>query len=91
MLEFLRPRRRGVVLSLILSSLAIVGTVAIPLLLVNVNVAVCDPVDKLTMPRMDSHAGLPSVGPLGTCGKFTSETVTEASIPLTIVHDGATG
>jgi len=33
MLEFLRPLRRGVVLSLILSSLAIVGTVAIPLLL----------------------------------------------------------
>ncbi|PWU24601.1 MAG: ABC transporter ATP-binding protein [Candidatus Rokuibacteriota bacterium] len=33
MLEFLRPLRRGVVLSLVLSSLAIVGTVAIPLLL----------------------------------------------------------
>jgi ABC-type multidrug transport system fused ATPase/permease subunit len=33
MLEFLRPLRRGVVLSLILSSVAIVGTVAIPLLL----------------------------------------------------------
>src|SRR5207248_6140231 len=31
--EFLRPLRRGVVLSLVLSSVAIVGTVAIPLLL----------------------------------------------------------
>src|SRR6188508_1875648 len=33
MLEFVRPFRRGVVLSLVLSCLAILGTVAIPLLL----------------------------------------------------------